>query len=131
MGINVVEPEEASDNEERDEEPEEETESESAELLEVRRKVPTKSDVKEPIERTDSPTSSSSSRLAGKGVALKEAAPVGAAGGTRLCRDGCPRRQRRCWNQLAVRPALRVKAHLTTIWKTRSRSQSSRPRAPI
>src|ERR1700730_6261355 len=55
MGINVVEPEKASDNEERDEEPEEETESESAELLEVRRKVPTKSDVKKPIERTDDP----------------------------------------------------------------------------
>jgi RNA polymerase primary sigma factor len=55
MGINVVEPEEASDDEERDEEPEEETESESAELVEVRRKVPTKSDVKEPIERTDDP----------------------------------------------------------------------------
>src|ERR1700738_4701602 len=55
MGINVVEPEEASDDEERDEEPEEETESESAELVEVRRKVPTKADVKEPIERTDDP----------------------------------------------------------------------------
>jgi RNA polymerase primary sigma factor len=55
MGINVVEPEEASDDEERDEEPEEETERESAELVEVRRKVPTKSDVKEPIERTDDP----------------------------------------------------------------------------
>ena len=56
MGINVVESEEASDDEERDEEPEEETESESAELVEVRRKVPTKSDVnKEPIERTDDP----------------------------------------------------------------------------
>ena len=55
MGINVVEPEEASDDEERDEEPEEETESKSAELVEVRRKVPTKSDVKEPIERTDDP----------------------------------------------------------------------------
>src|SRR4029079_8001141 len=40
MGINVVE-QEASDDEERDEE---ETESESAELVEVRRKVPTKSD---------------------------------------------------------------------------------------
>jgi RNA polymerase primary sigma factor len=52
MGINVVEPEEASDDEERDEE---ETESESAELVEVRRKVPTKSDVKEPFERTDDP----------------------------------------------------------------------------
>jgi RNA polymerase primary sigma factor len=37
------------------EEPEEETESESAELVEVRQKLPTKSDVKEPIERTDDP----------------------------------------------------------------------------
>jgi RNA polymerase primary sigma factor len=55
MGIDVVEPEEASDDEERDEEPGEETENESAELVEVRRKVPTKSDVKEPIERTDDP----------------------------------------------------------------------------
>ena len=55
MGINVVEPEETSDDEERDEEPEEETESESAELVEVRREVPTKSDVKQPIERTDDP----------------------------------------------------------------------------
>jgi RNA polymerase primary sigma factor len=49
MGINVVEPEEASDDEER----KEESESESAELVEVRRKLPTKSDVKEPVERTD------------------------------------------------------------------------------
>ena len=55
MGINVVESEETSDDEERDEEPEEETESERVELVEVRQKLPTKSDVKEPIERTDDP----------------------------------------------------------------------------
>ena len=55
MGISVVEPEEASDDEEPDQVPEEETESESAELVEVRRKVPTKSDIKEPIQRTDDP----------------------------------------------------------------------------
>jgi RNA polymerase primary sigma factor len=55
MGINVVEPEEAGDDAERDDEPEEEVESESAELVEVRRTVPTKSEIKEPIERTDDP----------------------------------------------------------------------------
>jgi RNA polymerase primary sigma factor len=54
MGINVVEPEEASDDE-RDEEPEQETASESAELIEIRRKVPTKADVKQPVERSDDP----------------------------------------------------------------------------
>jgi RNA polymerase primary sigma factor len=54
MGINAVEPEEASDDAEREEQ-EEETESESTELVEVQEKVPTKSDVKEPIERTDDP----------------------------------------------------------------------------
>ena len=52
MGINVVEPVEASDDEEPEEE---ETESESAELVGVRQKLPTKADVKEPIERTDDP----------------------------------------------------------------------------
>src|SRR5262249_5210086 len=52
MGINVVESEEASD----DEEPEEEkAESESAELVEVRRKVLVKSEIKEPTGRTDDP----------------------------------------------------------------------------
>ena len=51
IGINVVESEEASDRDE----PEEETESDSVELVEVRQKLPTKSDVKEPIERTDDP----------------------------------------------------------------------------
>jgi len=55
MGINIVEQEEASDDEERDEEPEEDTESKSAELVELRRKVPTKFDAKELIERTDDP----------------------------------------------------------------------------
>jgi RNA polymerase primary sigma factor len=55
MGINVVEPDEASGDEVRDKEPEEETESESAALVEVRPKVPTKSDTKEPIGRTDDP----------------------------------------------------------------------------
>jgi len=55
MGINVVESEETSDDEECGEEPEEETESESAELVEVRQKPSTKSGVKEPIERTDDP----------------------------------------------------------------------------
>src|SRR6516225_2019403 len=51
MGINVVESQEASE----EEEPEEETESESAELVEVRRKVPVKSETKELIGRTDDP----------------------------------------------------------------------------
>jgi RNA polymerase primary sigma factor len=55
MGINVVEPEEASHDEEPVEELEEATESESSELVEVQPKVPTKSDTKEPIERTDDP----------------------------------------------------------------------------
>src|SRR6516165_10621946 len=55
MGISVVEPEEASHDEEPAEELEEATESESVELVEVRQKLPTKSDVKEPIERTDDP----------------------------------------------------------------------------
>src|SRR6516165_7948376 len=51
MGVNVVDSEEAGE----DEEPEEETESESAELVEVRRKVPVKSEIKEPTGRTDDP----------------------------------------------------------------------------
>jgi RNA polymerase primary sigma factor len=55
MGINVVEAEEAGDDAEPDGEPEEEVESERAELVEVRRTVPTKSEIKEPIERTDDP----------------------------------------------------------------------------
>src|SRR5262245_38809107 len=55
MGINVVEAEDAGDDAEPDGEPEEEVESESAELIEVRRTVPTKSEIKQPIERTDDP----------------------------------------------------------------------------
>jgi RNA polymerase primary sigma factor len=51
MGINVVESQGTSD----DEEPEEETASESAELVEVGQKLPTKFDIKEPVERTDDP----------------------------------------------------------------------------
>jgi RNA polymerase primary sigma factor len=54
MGVNVVETEEASD-EERREEPEEEAEAEGGELVEVQQKVPTKSEAKEPTERTDDP----------------------------------------------------------------------------
>src|ERR1700731_3091677 len=56
MGVNVVETEEPSeDGEEAREEAEEEAESESGELVEVQQKVPTKSEAKEPIERTDDP----------------------------------------------------------------------------
>ncbi len=56
MGINVVENEEAeADEEESREEPEEEEESESGEIVEVKSKVPAKSEAKEPAERTDDP----------------------------------------------------------------------------
>ena len=55
MGVNVVETEEASDEEEQREEPEEEPESESGELVEVQQKVPAKAETKEPTERTDDP----------------------------------------------------------------------------
>jgi RNA polymerase primary sigma factor len=55
MGINVVEAEDAGDDAEPDEEPDEQVESERGELVEVRRTVPTKSEIKEPIERTDDP----------------------------------------------------------------------------
>src|SRR5260370_11209665 len=55
MGVNVVETEEASEDEEQREEPEEEAEAESSELVEVQQNVPTKSEAKEPIERTDDP----------------------------------------------------------------------------
>src|SRR5262250_793174 len=56
MGVNVVETEEPSeDGEETREEAEEEAESESGELVEVQQKVPAKSEVKEPTERTDDP----------------------------------------------------------------------------
>src|SRR3979411_675014 len=56
MGVNVVETEEATDDDEqqhveRDEEPE----AERGELVEVQQKVPTKSEAKEPRERTDAP----------------------------------------------------------------------------
>jgi hypothetical protein len=55
MGVNVVETEEASDDEEQREEPEEEAEAESSELVEVARAVPIKFEAKEPTERTDDP----------------------------------------------------------------------------
>jgi RNA polymerase primary sigma factor len=55
MGINVVETEQASDDEGEREESEEEAEDEGGELVEVRRAVPAKSEAKEPIERTDDP----------------------------------------------------------------------------
>src|SRR5215813_1484401 len=57
MGVNVVETEETSKEGEREEgeEPDEEAESESGELVEVQQKVPTKSEAKEPTERTDDP----------------------------------------------------------------------------
>jgi RNA polymerase primary sigma factor len=58
MGINVLETKEARLEEEVEtrEEPEEETEGESSELVEFqRRSVPTKSEAKEPVERTDDP----------------------------------------------------------------------------
>jgi RNA polymerase primary sigma factor len=54
MGVNVVETEEATDDEER-EEGEEEAEADSGELVEVQRAVPAKSEAKEPSERTDDP----------------------------------------------------------------------------
>src|ERR1700681_4902216 len=55
MGVNVVETEEPSDDEEQREEPEEEAEAESSELVEVQRAVPAKTEAKEPTERTDDP----------------------------------------------------------------------------
>src|SRR5229473_1848633 len=56
MGVNVVETEEATEEgEEQPEEPEEEPESESGELVEVKQKVPAKSETKVPTERTDDP----------------------------------------------------------------------------
>src|SRR5260370_17858634 len=56
MGVNVVETEEASEEEggER-EEPEEEPEAESGELVEVQQKVPAKSEAKHPTDRTGDP----------------------------------------------------------------------------
>jgi RNA polymerase primary sigma factor len=61
MGVNVVETEETSKEGEREEgeepreEADEEARSESSELIEVQQKVPTKSEAKEPTERTDDP----------------------------------------------------------------------------
>src|SRR5262245_60175293 len=55
MGVNVVETEEASEEDGEREEPEEEPETESGELVEVQQKVPAKSEAKEPAERTDDP----------------------------------------------------------------------------
>jgi RNA polymerase primary sigma factor len=55
MGVNVVETEEATDDEEQREEAEEEAEPESSELVEVQRAVPAKAEAKEPAERTDDP----------------------------------------------------------------------------
>src|SRR6201997_968375 len=54
MGINVVETEEAEQEEEPKEEGEEEPEAEG-ELVEVARAVPAKTEAKEPAERTDDP----------------------------------------------------------------------------
>src|SRR5947209_6015547 len=54
MGVNVVETEEATDDEER-EEAEEEPETDGGDLVEVQRAVPAKSEAKEPSERTDDP----------------------------------------------------------------------------
>ena len=54
MGVNVVETEEVSEEGER-EEGEQEPEAESSELVEVQQKIPTKSEAKEPIERSDDP----------------------------------------------------------------------------
>src|SRR5438093_12398597 len=53
MGVNVVETEEAS--EEQREVSDEEAESGSGELVEVQQKVPAKAETKEPPERTDDP----------------------------------------------------------------------------
>jgi len=56
MGVNVVETEEAADDEEGREEPEEEPEPEGGELVEVQqRAVVAKTETKEPTERTDDP----------------------------------------------------------------------------
>ena len=54
MGVNVVETEEASDDEEKEGE-EEEAETEGGDLVEVQQKVPAKAETKEPTERTDDP----------------------------------------------------------------------------
>jgi RNA polymerase primary sigma factor len=55
MGVNVVETEDAREDEKQREEREEEAEAESSELVEVQRAVPAKSEAKEPTERTADP----------------------------------------------------------------------------
>src|SRR5713101_9305778 len=57
MGVNVIETEEASDDEggEHQEPAEEEAEPEGGELVEIQQKVPAKAEAKEPAERTDDP----------------------------------------------------------------------------
>ena len=57
MGVNVIETEEASDEEggEHQEPAEDEAEPEGGELVEVQQKVPAKAETKEPTERTDDP----------------------------------------------------------------------------
>src|SRR6516225_1504093 len=55
MGVNVVETEEASDDDEHREEAEDEGDSDRSELVELQRAVPAKSGAKEPAERTDDP----------------------------------------------------------------------------
>ncbi len=55
MGVNVVQTEEASNDEEQREDSEEEAEAESSELVEVASAVPARSKLKQPTERTDDP----------------------------------------------------------------------------
>src|SRR5262245_32172055 len=55
LGVNVVETEEVTDEEEAREPEEEEPEPEGGELVEVQQKVPVKTETKEPAERTDDP----------------------------------------------------------------------------
>src|SRR3954453_1427256 len=55
MGVNVVETEEASEDDEQREEPGDEPEPEGSELVKAKRSVPAKSEAKEPTERTDDP----------------------------------------------------------------------------
>ncbi len=54
MGVNVVENEEASDDDEQKEDADDEPDGEN-ELVEVQQKVPAKAETKEPTERTDDP----------------------------------------------------------------------------
>jgi RNA polymerase primary sigma factor len=56
MGVNVVEAEQASNDEEKErEEADDEPEPEGGELVEVQQKVPAKAETKEPTDRTDDP----------------------------------------------------------------------------